>query len=177
MLVRADVGFDVGAEQVGVVAVFRPVRRVGVAVVDLRRERLFGPNRVMDLMQRRRRRVVRGRGCGAEGETSRRQRRCRQHAQQRPGPHAISRKPHFRDPKTLFPQPVWNRRSDWYEFGQSRCARSSQSPRSCPLTHREATGAATGFVIARRRVSTSSGVAAVCLPGEASSTTTQRGFP
>ena len=56
MLVRSDVGFDVGAEQVGVVAVFRPVRRVGVAVVDLRRERLLGPNRVMDLMQRWRRR-------------------------------------------------------------------------------------------------------------------------
>ena len=52
--------FDIGAVEVGIVAVLRPVRRVGVAVVDLGvAVRLLGPHRVLDVAQWRRRRFRR----------------------------------------------------------------------------------------------------------------------
>jgi hypothetical protein len=51
LLVRADVGFDLWAVQVGVVAVFGPVGRVDVAIVDADVERLLRENRVLNLMQ------------------------------------------------------------------------------------------------------------------------------
>ena len=54
LLVRADRHFDVGTVEVRIVAVLRPVRRVGVAVVDLGGIRLLGPSTVVLHMAQRR---------------------------------------------------------------------------------------------------------------------------
>jgi len=60
LLVRADVGFDVGAELIRVMAVVRPIGRVDIAVVDLNAERLLRPHRVVNAMERWGRRFGRG---------------------------------------------------------------------------------------------------------------------
>ena len=96
--VGSDVDLDVGAVEVRVVAVLAPVRRVGVAVVDLGPVRLLGEDRVLDVAQWRPRRWfrIRAHSRGHHDRDAHEHRHRRQAAEQPGAQRRACRKHHFR---------------------------------------------------------------------------------